>query len=97
MPNAATKAAATKKTAPAAKAEKKAAPKVETKTAAKAAADKKAAPVSGRKIAPKDAHPATAAEIREWATANGHEVSDRGRLSKDVKDAYTKATGRATA
>ncbi|WP_277452773.1 Lsr2 family protein [Janibacter sp. DB-40] len=33
------------------------------------------------------------AKIREWARANGHEVSDRGRISKKVRDAYAKATG----
>jgi hypothetical protein len=26
--------------------------------------------------------------IREWAAANGHEVSSRGRISQSVKDAY---------
>ena len=26
--------------------------------------------------------------IREWARANGHQVSDRGRISQDVQDAY---------
>lgn len=31
-------------------------------------------------------------EIREWARANGYEVSERGRISADVKDAYEKAT-----
>lgn len=29
--------------------------------------------------------------IREWARANGHQVSDRGRISKTVKDAYNAA------
>ncbi len=33
------------------------------------------------------------AKIREWARANGHEVSDRGRISKAVREAYAKATG----
>jgi hypothetical protein len=28
------------------------------------------------------------AAIREWARANGHEVNDRGRISKSVMDAY---------
>ena len=32
------------------------------------------------------------AAIREWAKANGHPVSDRGRISAEVKDAYYKAT-----
>ena len=26
--------------------------------------------------------------IREWARANGHKVSDRGRVSQEVQDAY---------
>jgi hypothetical protein len=28
------------------------------------------------------------AAVREWAKANGHEVSDRGRISKTVLEAY---------
>lgn len=31
-------------------------------------------------------------EIREWARANGYDVSERGRISADVKDAYEKTT-----
>lgn len=27
-------------------------------------------------------------EIREWARANGHEVSDRGRIPESVQEAY---------
>jgi hypothetical protein len=38
---------------------------------------------------------ATAAEVREWAKANGHEVAERGRLSTEVREAFTAATGRA--
>ena len=30
-------------------------------------------------------------DIREWARANGHEVSDRGRISKAVQEAYERA------
>jgi len=26
--------------------------------------------------------------VREWARANGHTVSDRGRISQEVRDAY---------
>jgi hypothetical protein len=33
----------------------------------------------------------TAAEIRAWASANGHKVPDRGRVAAEVKDAYAKA------
>lgn len=31
------------------------------------------------------------AAVREWARANGHTVSDRGRISADVQAAYDKA------
>lgn len=30
-------------------------------------------------------------EVREWARANGHKVSDRGRISAEVQAAYDKA------
>lgn len=33
----------------------------------------------------------TTSEIREWAKANGYDVSERGRISGDVKEAYEKA------
>ncbi|MBO3088695.1 histone-like nucleoid-structuring protein Lsr2 [Cellulomonas dongxiuzhuiae] len=32
-----------------------------------------------------------AQEIREWAKANGHQVSERGRISAEVKKAYDAA------
>lgn len=32
-------------------------------------------------------------DIREWAKANGHEVATRGRISKEIQDAYTRANG----
>ena len=31
------------------------------------------------------------ADVREWARANGHQVSDRGRISAEVQAAYDKA------
>ena len=31
------------------------------------------------------------AQIREWARQNGFQVSERGRISAEVRDAYTKA------
>jgi hypothetical protein len=31
--------------------------------------------------------------VREWARANGHQVSDRGRISAQVQAAYDKANG----
>ena len=33
------------------------------------------------------------ANIRAWAQANGHQVSERGRIKKDVLDAYHAANG----
>ncbi|ROS78811.1 Lsr2 family protein [Cellulomonas sp. PhB143] len=35
--------------------------------------------------------PSKATEVREWARANGHEVSERGRISADVQKAYDDA------
>lgn len=32
-----------------------------------------------------------ASKIREWATANGHEVTSRGRISADLRAAYDEA------
>ncbi len=29
--------------------------------------------------------------VREWARANGHQVSDRGRISAEIQAAYDKA------
>ncbi len=36
----------------------------------------------------------TTAEIRQWARANGYEVSDRGRLRPAIREAFRAATGR---
>lgn len=36
-------------------------------------------------------HAANAEEVRAWAKANGHEVSERGRISVEVRKAYEKA------
>ena len=33
----------------------------------------------------------SAGDIREWATANGFEVSERGRISSEVREAYASA------
>lgn len=33
------------------------------------------------------------AKVREWARANGHPVSDRGRISAAIQDAYDRAKG----
>ena len=40
--------------------------------------------------APVKRNPETAA-IREWAKADGHKVSDRGRIHQDIQDAYYEA------
>lgn len=44
----------------------------------------------GRAVAP-PAPANEAARIREWAAANGYEVSRRGRLHRDVVEAYRNA------
>ncbi|MBT1631577.1 histone-like nucleoid-structuring protein Lsr2 [Curtobacterium flaccumfaciens] len=41
--------------------------------------------------APKRGNSEELAKIREWANANGHEVSSRGRISQAVRDAYSAA------
>jgi hypothetical protein len=41
--------------------------------------------------APKRGNSEELAKIREWAKANGHEVSSRGRISQAVRDAYDAA------
>ena len=41
--------------------------------------------------APKRGNSEELAKIREWAAANGHEVSSRGRISQAVRDAYDAA------
>lgn len=41
--------------------------------------------------APKRGNSEELAKIREWANANGHEVSNRGRISQSVRDAYDAA------
>ena len=41
--------------------------------------------------APKRGNSEELAKIREWANANGHEVSSRGRISQAARDAYDAA------
>jgi len=41
--------------------------------------------------APKPANSSSSSDIRAWAIANGHEVSSRGRVSAEVREAYEKA------
>jgi hypothetical protein len=40
------------------------------------------------------APPPTSAELRAWARANGHDVSDRGRVSQKIQEAWANAHGR---
>ncbi|MEP9362452.1 Lsr2 family protein [Nocardioides sp. CN2-186] len=47
-------------------------------------------PRRGRKAAASSSGP-SAAEIRDWARSNGHDVPDRGRVSADVRAAYDQA------
>ncbi|CAB4686535.1 MAG: Lsr2 family protein [Actinobacteria bacterium] len=49
------------------------------------------APRRGARKAASAAGGPSAREIREWASANGHEVPDRGRISADVREAYDAA------
>jgi hypothetical protein len=44
-----------------------------------------------RKRGTKAAGSASTSDIRAWALANGHDVSSRGRVSADVREAYEKA------
>ena len=45
---------------------------------------------SGGSTGPKSS-PAELQKIREWARSNGHDVSDRGRVSGTIRDAYNAA------
>ncbi|GAW48807.1 MULTISPECIES: histone-like nucleoid-structuring protein Lsr2 [unclassified Nocardioides] len=49
-----------------------------------------AAPRRGRKSAASTSGP-SAAEIRDWARSNGHDVPDRGRVSAEVREAFAAA------
>ncbi len=40
---------------------------------------------------PADTAGPTAAELREWARENGYEVSERGRVSAEIREAYDAA------
>ncbi len=42
---------------------------------------------------PLAAAPATPAEIRSWAASNGYEVSDRGRVRREVVEAFERSRG----
>lgn len=45
----------------------------------------------GRRRASGGAKRADLGAVREWARANGHNVSDRGRISAEIQAAYDKA------
>jgi len=47
--------------------------------------------VSGRRTASRGRGTSDAHKIREWAKANGVEVSERGRVSAAVREAYAAA------
>jgi hypothetical protein len=47
--------------------------------------------VSGRKSAARGRAASDAGKIREWARANGIEVSERGRVSAKIREAYAAA------
>ena len=49
-----------------------------------------ARPADGRSTTrrPTRRDPMQVAAIREWARANGYEISDRGRIPRDVEEAY---------
>ena len=44
-----------------------------------------------RKRGAKPVSDSSTSEIRAWAQAHGHDVSSRGRVSSDVREAYEKA------
>ncbi|WP_375430297.1 Lsr2 family protein [uncultured Friedmanniella sp.] len=46
-----------------------------------------------RGVPAKPAGTSSTSEIRAWALANGHEVSSRGRVSADVREAFEQAHG----
>ena len=46
---------------------------------------------SGSSSATKADASSSTSEIRAWAAANGHEVSSRGRVSSEVREAYERA------
>ena len=53
----------------------------------------KSATKRGRKgkATPAETNKEHLAAIREWARGHGHEVSDRGRIPRDIVDAYEEA------
>lgn len=54
-------------------------------------ARKVASTTRGRKKAAASTNGPSAAELRDWARSNGFEVSDRGRVPAEVRDAFEAA------
>lgn len=48
---------------------------------------------SGKSSSPSRSNSNELAKMREWARSNGYDVSDRGRISQKVRDAYAQANG----
>lgn len=46
-----------------------------------------------RRRTSKPAEASSTSEIRAWALANGHDVSSRGRVSAEVREAFERANG----
>jgi hypothetical protein len=63
----------------------------ETYTSAARRAGRSAAPKPGRKPAAAPSNEPSADGIRTWAKAHGFKVSERGRMSAEVRDAYAAA------
>lgn len=48
-----------------------------------------------KRVGGKSSDGSSTSEIRAWALANGHDVSSRGRVSSEIRDAYEKSKGRS--
>lgn len=55
------------------------------------AAGRRSERVTSKKTPGSKSDPAELQRMREWARSNGHEVSDRGRVSAVIRDAYNAA------
>ena len=51
--------------------------------------------VGGRKKSARTSRSTELQEIRKWARANGYTVSDRGRVSQEIRDAFDKSNGKS--
>ncbi len=50
-----------------------------------------ARPAAARRVAAKPSGGVSPGELREWARANGFQVSERGRISEQIREAYAAA------